>query len=374
MAAGGDECLVWIGPRGGDADCIAWSGRLAGVVCCDWTPELESLRIPVVSLERKSGVRRLYSSADMELLIARLPEILGALRSPVCVYPYRLTPSLREASRRLGFALAPAILDPILDDKIGARRLLTGHGLPVPPWRVVGEIDDLAVTPWAPEASIVQAPHSSLGRGTVLASPETPFNELLVSLGPPPWLISRRIEGPVLNVNAVATPDGIAVACPSVQIVDDSDPRLPFRYGGNDFSMVGDLSGGAREEVERLTHCIGHILTNRGQFGPFGVDYCLGPHGPVVIEINPRCQGSSAQLTNAELRHGQPPTLSAWLGVDQPRPCGAAGLLKGAERLTYAKQAGLYVARHEEEATGLPVAGTWVEAGAVLGRTSIAPV
>lgn len=208
MTAGVDEGLVWIGPRGGDADCIAWSGRLAGVVCCDWTPQLESLRIPVLSLERESGVRRLYSSADMDLLIARLPDVLGALQPPVRVYPYRLTPSLREASRRQGFALAPAMLDPLLDDKIGTRQLLSDHGLPVPPWRVVGESDDLAATPWAPEASIVQVPHSSLGRGTILAGPDTPFNDLLVSLGPPPWLISRRIEGPVVNVNAVATPAG----------------------------------------------------------------------------------------------------------------------------------------------------------------------
>ena len=73
--------IVWVGHRGGDADCVAWTGRLAGIVCCDWSPELARLDIPVASLERRSLARRPYSSTDSDSLLPDLAHLLRRERA-----------------------------------------------------------------------------------------------------------------------------------------------------------------------------------------------------------------------------------------------------------------------------------------------------
>lgn len=121
--------LVWIGPRGEDAETIADLGCVTGIACCDWLLTLEeiSARIATTSIERRTGRRECWSSTTLDQV--EIPRIHG----DVLIIPYA---ALEVPGAQL--AAPPYGLVRRLADKSFQTRFFRELDVPVPPssvWR-----------------------------------------------------------------------------------------------------------------------------------------------------------------------------------------------------------------------------------------------
>lgn len=108
-----------------------------------------------------------------------------------------------------------------------------------------------------------------------------------------------------LNVNAIATPAGTAVAYPSVQITGKRElGSSQTGHCGNDFSATATLAGKLLECVRLQTSRLGSWMAARGYRGLFGLDFVVEERSgrPCVVDINPRWQGSTSLQSQAAHR------------------------------------------------------------------------
>lgn len=366
------------------------AANVIGVLCCDWSSAFGE-QLPsaaVASIERASGVRERWSSSQLRRLDTSLIEDSIEHHGPdrLLIVPYRSLPGLGHMSYT-GVHVQVAGVDPTLadrlDDKLYQRQLFTRLEIPCPPWTAVAH----AATPpndarWYP--GVMQGRHGSLGGSTVPVDGPGDVTAAAAGLGAGPFLLSERLDGPVLNVHAVVGKRGVQVSWPSVQVVG----ALPccglgatFAYCGNDFSAAQMLPPHDRRQLAAIAGRIGAQLAQLGYCGIFGLDAILAADGLRVLEINPRFQGSTRRLTMAEVAEGEPTTVGAHLDVfdaqgrcalkdAMPRP------LKGSQLVVYhtgtsATRAVRATTLPGVELDGWPAAGTLVQPQAILGRIHI---
>ncbi len=153
------------------------------------------------------------------------------------------------------------------------------------------------------------------GKGTILIRTEDEFENLSI---PPDEVVKTAafIEGPSLNINAVASSEGTVTTDFSLQIIGPPDCSVnTASYCGNDWDSAQALSPAMHEEVHRLTRVVGDALFARGYKGWFGMDFLVDSHTNhvYVMEINPRMQGSTSMITLTECLDGLTPLLDLHL-------------------------------------------------------------
>lgn len=99
-------------------------------------------------------------------------------------------------------------------------------------------------------------------------------------------VVQQFLEGTPASVSVLSTKDeSLAVAVNEQLIGIPWLSRLPFAYCGN----VTPFRTEYAEEMEELAE---ELVLELGLLGSNGVDYLVTEHGPVVLEVNPRFQGS----------------------------------------------------------------------------------
>jgi len=377
--------LLWFGSRGGDARMLGNPRVLVGVVCCDWSDALRELsrRVPVLSLERNLRLRKRWDSSSLcQMLTAEVASFLEGLsrKRPIVVVPYRAIPDLEAlVSPRIRVVAPPAQLVAVLDDKIRQRRLFAAWGMPSPNSVAIETAGEGLAGVAVPEDMlvsgpvVVQRPIGSLGIGTEL---HTRPGMLALPAGER-LLASPFVAGPVINATAVVHGGAVIVSWPSVQLTGFTacgagDER--FLYCGNDFGAVSALPQNARSALFELMRRLGKNLGRLGWIGIFGADWVFDGGRWLLLEVNPRCQGSTAILVDLERRSGRKTTMQAHLAAFEAGPSFTALAdpkpLTGARVVLYFRGdvRSVHPIRSVAAPEGLPVRGTPIEDGACLGE------
>jgi hypothetical protein len=394
---------AWIGSRGGDADCLGEQVELRGVVCCDWSRELADLAhgVPVASLERAGAERLAWVSSDLErhtpetirALLVQAAGPRGADLLAVC-YSAQAVVEAAFAGGVPGVALVapPAKAVRRLADKRTQRALFRALGIRSPEARVVSaaELRDGAARSSGLPA-VVQPAHGTRGMGVHVADRPDDLTRLAARWPEEtPLLVSPRIDGPSLNVNAVVGRDDLRVAWPSLQVLAPAgccDADWPFAYCGNDYAAAADLPQRAHDALCDTLERLAPALRREGFLGLFGADAIWDGNALWLLELNLRFQGSTALLARIERAAGLPSLVAAHLETFAPGtfspaelpPARPARPLCGAQVLLYQPEPAPVTLRAAPDPGALPgapeytwrespPAGTRVHPRAPLGR------
>jgi len=329
------DTLVWVGQRHGEAEFLGALAKVRTVAC-----EIGADR----SIEAETMTRERWSFASLadsrllQLCIAETEE-----HTDCAVVPYVADDQLT--------ALKPPVLtaDPGVVarwlDRAFARSSLRRSGVRTPAHELVRAAELPGIGSKKPV--VVQGPGGSAGSETYLCT--GPCEAASVFGRGARLLVSDLIEGLSFNCAGVVFGQGDVVAFPpSVQLLDlerparstSSDhPTLePFgRYYGNTYVSIGSpITGAMQVEVRR----VGEAMGADGYRGAFGVDLVVPQGGsPVVIEVNPRFQGSTVLQSILDRAHGWPTLLEQHIAA----VVGATPLTRPAE--TYSTAASVVVIR-----------------------------
>lgn len=127
-----------------------------------------------------------------------------------------------------------------------------------------------------------------------------------------------------LNINACVWRDGrVTLHGPSVQLIGvPGCTNHAFGYCGNDFAAAARLAPRHLTALDELTRGVGRWLASQGYCGAFGVDALVHEDRVVLVELNPRFQGSSRWAAQLDRAIGRPDQflehLAAFMGL---APC-----------------------------------------------------
>ena len=317
----------WFGQRA--IDCIGLHEFLDFelILCCDYghDTELVSYRTgaAVVSLEHKTGLREKWSNFSLQRLFDGpvAPAVSAALlaqKRRLDIVAYCSTDGLEGLVARTDgrvTVLAPrSFLKQFFDNKITLHAVLPALGIASVPGHVVDigvpsfrELRRLYGLPL-----VVQYAVGASGSHTFFVRTEAEFRSLQETGSGQLVIVSKYIDGPAPNVNAVVTDDDTLLSYPSVQLI--GTPECTTRragYCGNDFSASGSLPASTVDEVYRQARRIGSWLRQHGYRGFFGVDFVTDDSGVYPVEVNPRFQGSTHVLTQAQVMRDEAPLALA---------------------------------------------------------------
>ncbi len=224
------------------------------------------------------------------------PTVAAAIATePALLISFKPGRRNEETAAALGarFALAPASLAGPLENKLAFADLASEAGVPVPAQASCKAAGPLAeVLPQLRRPLVAQSPRSHAGKRTFAIDSEADWDALCAALPGRPLRLAERIEGRPGTVHAVVDHEGaVLVSAPIVQVT--GTPWLtPYPLGscGNDFTWRPKPI----PEPAPLIEALGAVIAKRGYRGYFGVDFVVGPEGPVLIEINPRLTASFA--------------------------------------------------------------------------------
>jgi hypothetical protein len=209
----------------------------------------------------------------------------------------------------------PAELCHWLNDKVNFLAALDGLGLP----RLPGRWLRLAEARYAELASemgaklVAQLARGVSGSGTVFISSEGEYAAAGARLGDAPVWLAPDVGDLSLNINAIAMDSGTLVSCPNVQLTGLSMLHAaPGGYCGNDYAAAREAPVEILTAVVEQTERIGAWLRSLGFRGLFGLDFVVDQQ-VYAVDLNPRWQGSTGLLTQAEYRAGRLPLAVAEL-------------------------------------------------------------
>ena len=138
---------------------------------------------------------------------------------------------------------------------------------------------------------------------------------------------SRYLPSAVpLNVSGCIFPRGaLTLHAPSIQLIGlPLSTTRPFGYCGNDFAAARELETEALDQLEEVATTTARWLTNQGYLGAFGIDALLHEGQVLLVEINPRFQGSSVLAAQLAREMERPDIfldhIAAFLGLPAPPP------------------------------------------------------
>jgi hypothetical protein len=167
------------------------------------------------------------------------------------------------------------------------------------------------------ERLVVQASHSSGGRGTVFVTDEIDYQQALTGGGP--WRVSSFVEGISSNTTVLTVPtvDGCAVYVdlPSHKAVGVSALGIaPAKGAGNDWSPSWPTDQVA-ELVDGLVVLGEFLYAAYGLVGLWGADTIWTADQVRINEINVRNQGTTELSGVNQVMRGLPPLLVAHLTI-----------------------------------------------------------
>src|ERR1700737_2668687 len=240
----------------------------------------------------------------------------------------RFEAAVRSASSRLivGAGSRHMAVARSFENKLHFVDIAARLGLATPRWEVlnVTALDDYqALARRFGERLVIQGPRGNAGQRTWLVSSASELEEVRRREAGPSVRVAQHVGGMPFTVNAVAHRDGLlSWSEPSRQVT--GEPWLtPMALGSCGNAWGEPALEPHVADVGRATATIGEELARAGFTGVFGVDFVLGPEGPVIIETNPRMVASLPLATQAELAGGRVPlllqTLLLGLGVADDR-------------------------------------------------------
>ncbi len=326
-----------VGQRASDFLALSHLAPIASVFACEGGPDAvalaERLAATLLSPELAGGPRLRWSNRDLDVLAGLALEPLHG--SAVL---YASSRAWEEAAYGRARLLAvPTDVFEAVDDKIAMRTAFAELGVPCLPWAVCDREAALRGV-WPSQLGwplVVQASRGSSGHHTVILRDLREARPALASLPGDRWLVTRYVEGHVLNVHAVVSSPDVSVGPASVQL--SGVPGLssaPAEYAGNDFGAASALTG-IQAEIRRQVHRIAWWLRDSGVRGAVGVDFIWGEGQVWPLEVNPRLQGSTALLGALERSVGAFPTVGRHVlelaGVGRAAPPAQHGALRGAQ-------------------------------------------
>lgn len=288
--------------------------------------------VPLFSPEAKERVRRRWSNEDLGSLTPGPDHDLTGM-----VVLYAASVEWETWARKNGVRLlcCSSSLKLRLDDKAAIRKIFAEIGIDAPrsvtaprPAVLSGQVSSLG---WP---LVVQARNGASGDATRVVRGPGDLAAAVAALGGDELLVSSHIPGAVLNIHGVIAPSGVTLAPPSLQLAGIRGLAISEAdYCGNDFTASAFHASGAGAAA-LATRRIADWLAQQGYRGAFGVDFVLDGDKPLALEINPRLQGSTFVLGEAELRERRFPTIArhllALLGIDCMAPAPSSATLAGA--------------------------------------------
>jgi hypothetical protein len=202
-----------------------------------------------------------------------------------------------------------------LNDKANFLAALGDLGLP----RLPGRWLRLAEARYAELASemgtklVAQLARGVSGSGTVFIGSEDEYVAAGTRFGDAPVWVAPDVCGLSFNINAIAMDNGTLVSCPNVQLTGFSILHAPpGGYCGNDYAAAREAPAELLTAVVEQTGRIGAWLRSLGFRGLFGLDFVAGRQ-VYAVDLNPRWQGSTGLLTQAEYKAGRLPLAVAEL-------------------------------------------------------------
>jgi hypothetical protein len=289
------------------------------VACMDDSPthDLITADAGTVFLNCETTRGRIVGDSALEELVPAVrDDLVAMLRRPSphtwVLAAANTTASLRDFAAEAGFTLvanAPELVA-WLNDKANLFRALTSLSLPQIPGRWIR----LSSTGYAEIARemgspfVVQLARGVSGSGTAFVASEKDYADTAAHFGDLPARAAPDLGDLSVNINAIATEEGVIVSCPSVQLTGLA--ILGARRGmycGNDFIAAAGLPGRAVTSIVEQTARIGRWLSSLGFRGLFGLDFVIDPasEDAYAVDLNPRWQGSTTVLTLAEAKAGR---------------------------------------------------------------------
>jgi hypothetical protein len=253
----------------------------------------------------------------------------------------RLTTAIEGAG---GTALGSA---PSLDtgrrfeNKLAFVQIAREAGVPTPRWEVVaaddaGDYDQLSGR-LGPRL-VVQAPRGNAGQRTWLVDDQASLDAVRATEASRSWRIAEMVEGLPYTANGTAGPGSAVVPAEASRQVTGVDWLTPMALGSSGNAYGEPLLVAHADATSEAVAALGSALVDAGYAGMFGVDFVLGPDGPVVIETNPRLVASVPLASQLEIAAGRIPSLLSHLlaGLDAtpaPVPGGAGAPLGQASQV-----------------------------------------
>lgn len=327
MAPGVDIRLIVVGPRALDFLPLLRAGLVpAHVVVREAGDAAGSFRARGAAIRgAEAGVRRPWGSGSVDELLPALAGALSVTSSEPLILPYMATPRLRAAvmaRRPRATVLGPrADLVQLLQDRARSRAALRRAGLPVPRSITV-------VPPAAPSFDnaarrlgcpfVAQTLSGSSGIGTWAVADRDAWDRLLRARGWQRLLLSSWCGRTVINTHVLLGGDRPVVSAPSIQLagVAQLGALWPI-YCGNDFGAARRMPEPVRRRCRAVVDRAAAWLGSLGYAGLAGIDLVLDDYGsPRLLEVNPRCQGSTWLLGEVEWARGETPLLARLLAND----------------------------------------------------------
>jgi hypothetical protein len=152
------------------------------------------------------------------------------------------------------------------------------------------------------------------GLGTAIISSESDFLSAARRFGDEDVWVAPYMGTLSLNINGVALAGGAVAAYPNVQLTGISCLGSgPGQYCGNDYTATSALPRRIVDEVLDQTERIGNWLSSLGFRGLYGLDFVIDDSTgrPCAVDLNPRWQGSTPVLAQAQMRSGRLPLAAA---------------------------------------------------------------
>jgi len=192
---------------------------------------------------------------------------------------------------------------------------------------------------------VIQGARGNAGQRTWMVASQAELEEAMAVEGGRPVRVAEFVAGMPFTASAVAGVRGMVSWIEPCRQLTGIDWLTPVRLGSCGNVWGDELLAAAAGDVGEQLREAGDALSAAGYRGVYGVDFVLGPDGPVVIETNPRMVASLPLATHLEKEAGRPPmvllTLMEGLGTPQ-QPLSATEMppLASACQLIVHQQAG----------------------------------
>ena len=224
----------------------------------------------------------------------------------------RLAAGVQAAGGRLVTPPAALAAARRFENKLAFIEIARSAGVPTPRWEAVGPADRPAYEELAARLGprlVVQAARGNGGQRTWMVESAGDLGRAYATEEGHPLRLADMVVGEPITATGVAGGEaaplaGVVEACRQLTGVAW---LTPMRLGscGNVF---GDPAMSGHQAAARAAvGALAGELSAAGYRGLFGVDFVVGPEGPVVIETNPRVVASMPLVTQLEVEAGRVP-------------------------------------------------------------------
>lgn len=301
------EFNIWIGTRASDYFMFRAFVDIDLVVSLDFECTLKVPSIsPALTLdpfikfptgnEDLFGLKNLKIFREVFLKLKTSPKKVNVF----CYHSFPYIEKITKQNRNIKIHSCSIALKRKLDKKQYLFNQLTSLGLNRIPWEKIklreSKFAELKKTYGSP--FILKSIIGTTGRSTYLVNNKRKFDKLVQSLEEKEVIVSKFMDGWILNVN-VCINKNIQLSQPSIQLIKSLNDGLhEFIYYGNDFSAYLKIDKEIQNKVLKMSREIAKIVREPGYFGFLGIDFifCQRTHSLYPLEINPRMQGSTPLL------------------------------------------------------------------------------